>query len=79
MFMILEDPLAFDEPQAVQKRDPAPKPRTTPSTSRPQPPADPSPQFAVSEGAERHFGFWLVVLGIVAILALVALVGFSPH
>jgi hypothetical protein len=64
MYMLMEDPLALDDPQPAEKKEP---------------PAPPPPQFAVSEGAERYFGFWIVVLGTMAFLALVALIGFGPR
>lgn len=71
MFMILEDPMAANES--------LPRPEKKPSAPRALRPIEPPPRFAVSEGAERHVGFWLVVLGIMAVLAAIALIGFGPR
>ena len=71
MFMVMEDPLALDDPQpAPREKRYAPSPPRF--TERP-------PRFAVSEGAGQHVGFWLVVFGIMAFLAVVALIGFGPR
>ena len=73
MYFILEDPLL-----AGRKIDPPPVSR--PPAAKKNPPFAPElRRFAVSQGAEQHFGFWLLVLGIVAVLALVALIGFGPR
>ena len=61
MLMTFDDPLGADDPQALEEEPSAPR----------------APRFAVSEGAGKHVGFWLAVLGIMAILALVALFGFG--
>lgn len=61
MLMIYDDPLAFDDPSALEG---------TRSTPRP-------PRFAVSEGAGKHVGFGLAALGVMAILALAAFLGFG--
>jgi len=70
MLMILDD---FDVPDT--RTVPDERPLAPPSA----PPTQPTPRFTVSEGAGRHVGFWLVVLGIMAVLAAVALLGFGPR
>jgi len=71
MYFVLEDPMATG-----RKIDPplAPGTREHKNASPPE-----CPRFAVSEGAEQYVGFWLVVLGIVGFLALIALIGFGPR
>jgi len=70
MLMILDD---FDV------ADTRATPYERPSAPTPAPPTHSPPRFTVSEGAGRHVGFWLVVLGIMAFLAAVALLGFGPR
>lgn len=70
MYFVLEDPMASGHKI---------EPPLAPGTKQEAPPAGDSPRFSVSEGAEQYVGFWLVVLGVVGFLALIALVGFGPH
>jgi hypothetical protein len=70
MLMILDD---FDLPDT--RRTPDEKP----SAPSPAPPTEPPLRFTVSEGAGRYVGLWLVILGIMGVLAGVALIGFGPR
>jgi len=70
--MVLDDPL---DPYA----GPDPSPEKASLAPQKPPLAEPPPRFTVLEGAERHVAFWLVILGIMGVLALVALVGFGPR
>jgi hypothetical protein len=80
MYFVLEDPMLAGrkiDPPAVSR---PPATASRPPSARKHPPFAPElRRFAVSEGAEQHVGFWLVVLGIVGFLALVALIGFGPR
>lgn len=82
MYFVLEDPMMagrrIDPLPASDSRPPSAVSRR-PSAKKDRPFAPELRRFAVSEGAEQHVGFWLVVLGIVWFLTLVALIGFGPH
>jgi hypothetical protein len=73
MFFVMEDPMMPGE-----KIGPPPETRAREMKRPLATPARPA-RFSVSEGAEQYVGFWLVVLGIIGFLALVALIGFGPR
>jgi len=79
MFFVMEDPLALGPTIEPPLARGAPY-LGRPAPRRAAPPApEPAPRFTVSEGAEQHVGFWLVVLGIVGMLAVIALIGLGPR
>jgi len=78
MFMVMEDPMAPGMPLKPLMLKPL-EPERKPSAPSRRRPIETPQRFAVSEGAGKHVGFWLVIFGIMAFLAAVAIIGFSPR